>query len=44
MIKKETINQSIDYIIQHLDENFSIEDVVEYFHVSKYYFADVLKK
>ena len=43
MIKKELINQSIDYIIQHFDENLSIEDVAGHFHFSKYYFCRSFK-
>ena len=38
-MKKELIHQSMDYIIQHIDENLSIEDVAEHFHFSKFYFC-----
>jgi len=41
MNKTKIINESIDYIIQHLDENISVEDVAKYFHYSKYYFCRV---
>lgn len=44
MIKKELINQSIDYIIQHFDEGISIEEVADYFHFSKFYFCRTFKK
>lgn len=44
MIKKELINQSIDYIIQHFDENLSIEDVADHFHFSKFYFCRSFKE
>lgn len=44
MIKKELINQSIDYIMQHVDEDISIGDVADYFHFSKYYFCRVFKE
>jgi AraC family transcriptional regulator len=44
MIKKEIINQSIDYIIQHFDENLSIKDVADHFHFSKYYFCRSFKE
>lgn len=44
MIKKELINQSIDYIIAHFDENLSIEDVADHFHFSKFYFCRSFKK
>lgn len=32
MIKREVINQCIDYIIEHLDERLTIEDIAEHFH------------
>ncbi len=44
MIRKELINQSIDYIIQHFDENLSIEDVANHFHFSKFYFCRSFKE
>lgn len=44
MITNELVNQSIDYIMQHLDEEISIEDVADYCHFSKYYFSRVFKK
>jgi len=43
MIKKELINQSIDYIMQHFDEDISIEAVAEHFHFSKFYFCRSFK-
>jgi AraC family transcriptional regulator len=43
MITNELVNQSIDYIMGHLDEEISIEDVAEYCHFSKYYFSRVFK-
>lgn len=43
MITKELVNRSIDYIMQHIDEEISIEDVAEYCHFSKYYFSRVFK-
>ncbi len=43
MIKNELVNQSIDYIMQHLDEEISIEDVAYHCHFSKYYFSRVFK-
>lgn len=44
MIKKELINQSIDYIIQHFDEDISVKDVADYFHFSEYYFSRSFKE
>ncbi len=44
MIKREVINQSIDYIIQHIDEKLTLEDVADHFHFSKYYFDRSFKE
>jgi AraC family transcriptional regulator len=43
MISKEIINQSIDYIVRHLDEEISVTDVADHFHFSKYYFCRSFK-
>lgn len=43
MITNELVNQSIDYIMQHLDEDITIEDVANHCHFSKYYFSRVFK-
>lgn len=43
MLTNELVIQSIDYIMQHLDEEISIEDVADYCHLSKYYFSRVFK-
>ena len=40
---KELINQSIDYIIQHFNEELSVKDVAEHFHFSEYYFCRCFK-
>ena len=37
MITNQLVNQSIDYIMRHLDEEISIEDVADHFHFSKYF-------
>jgi len=39
MIKREIINQSIGYIIQHLDEDLTVEKIADHFHYSKFYFC-----
>lgn len=44
MIKKELINQGIDYFIQNFEENLSIKDVADHFHFSKYYFSRSFKE
>lgn len=43
MIKKEIINLSIDYIIQHIDEELTIDKIAEYMHYSKFYFCRSFK-
>ena len=43
MITNELVVQSIDYIMRHLDEEISIEDVAKECHFSKYYFSRVFK-
>ncbi len=44
MINRELINKSIDYIIEHFDEDLSIQDVADQFHFSKYYFCRSFKE
>lgn len=43
MIKNELVSRSIDYIMQHLDEEISIEDVADHCHFSKFHFCRVFK-
>ncbi len=43
MIKNELVSRSIEYIMQHLDEEITIEDVADYCHFSKYYFSRIFK-
>ena len=43
MITNELVNKSIDYIIRHLNEEITIEDVADYCHFSKYHFSRVFK-
>ena len=38
MDRKKLINQSIDYIMKHLDENLSLDTVAAHFFISKYLF------
>lgn len=44
MIKTEVINQIIDYIIEHFDENLTVEEVASHFHFSKFYFSRSFKE
>lgn len=43
MISNELVIKSIDYIMRHLDEEISIEDVASYCYLSKYYFSRIFK-
>lgn len=43
MIINKFVAQSIEYIMQHLDEEILIKDVAKYCHFSKYYFNRVFK-
>lgn len=43
MITNEAVNQAIDYILQHIEEEISLETVAGQCHLSKYYFCRVFK-
>lgn len=44
IIKKALINKSIEYILQHIDEEISIEDVAKHCNFSKYHFSRMFKE
>ncbi|MFM2488325.1 AraC family transcriptional regulator [Enterococcus avium] len=44
MDKKALVNKSIDYILTHLEEPISIEDVANQLSFSKYYFCRMFKE
>ena len=44
MNRKELVNQCIDYIMQHLDEDLSLDTVSAHFFISKYHFARIFKE
>jgi AraC family transcriptional regulator len=44
IIKKSLINKSIEYILQHIDEDISIEDVANHCNFSKYHFSRMFKE
>lgn len=44
MDRKKLVNQSIDYIMQHLDEDLSLDTVSNHFFLSKYYFDRIFKE
>lgn len=43
-ITNETINHAIDYILQHINEELSVDDVAAHCHFSKYYFSRMFKE
>lgn len=43
MDKKKLIDQSIDYIMQHLDEDLSLDTLSARFFISKYHFSRIFK-
>ena len=43
MIKRELISQSIDYMLQHLDDGITIKEVANHFHYSEFYFSRIFK-
>jgi AraC family transcriptional regulator len=44
MIIKEVINQAIDYILGHIEEELTLEDVAGHCHLSKFYFSRLFKE
>ena len=44
MDRKTLVNQSIDFIMQHLDGHLSLDTVAERFHLSKYHFSRIFKE
>lgn len=44
MDRKKLVNQSIDYIMQHLNEELSLEMVAAHFYISKYHFSRIFKE
>ncbi len=43
MITSEAVNRAIDYILEHLEEDLSLEKVAMHCHFSKYYFSRLFK-
>lgn len=42
-MKRELISQSIDYMLQHLDEGITVKEVANHFHYSEFYFSRIFK-
>lgn len=43
MITNEAVNRAIDYILTHISEEISVEEVANYCNFSKYYFCRLFK-
>ena len=43
MITSEAVNRAIDYIMEHIEEDLSLEQVADHCHFSKYYFSRLFK-
>lgn len=44
MDRKKLVNQSVDYIMQHLDEDLSLDILAAHFYLSKYHFSRIFKE
>lgn len=44
MIAGKTVSRAIDYILEHVEEELSLEDVAAHCHFSKYYFDRLFKE
>lgn len=43
MITNEYINRAIDYILNHINDNISVEEIARYCNFSRYYFSRMFK-
>lgn len=44
MITNRAVNEAIDYIFCHVEEDIGLEDVAEHCHFSKFYFSRLFKE
>lgn len=44
MDRKQLVNQSINYIMEHLNEELSLDTIAAQFYISKYYFSHIFKE
>lgn len=44
MDRKNLVNQSIDYIMGHLDEDLSLDRLAAHFYISKFHFSRIFKE
>ena len=42
-MNRQVVNQSIDYILEHFDENLTVREVAAHFHFSEFYFCRSFK-
>lgn len=42
--RKKLVNQSIDYIMRHLDEELSLDVLAAHFYISKFHFSRIFKE
>jgi len=43
-ITNETVSRAIDYILEHIGEELSVEEVAAHCHFSKYHFSRMFKE
>lgn len=43
MITNENVNRGIDYILNHINENITVEDIANHCNFSRYYFSRMFK-
>lgn len=44
MDRKKLVSESIDYIIQHLNEELSLDTVAAHFYISKFHFSRIFRE
>lgn len=43
MIRNKAVNDAIDFIMQHINEDLSVDDIAAHCHFSKYYFSRLFR-
>lgn len=44
MLVNEIVNRAIEYILEHADNNITIDEIAEYCHISKFHFCRMFKE
>lgn len=44
MIRNKAVNDAIDFIMQHINEDLSVDDIAAHCHFSKYYFSRLFRR